>query len=116
MKLAIIGSRTLSVENMGQFVPANTTEIVSGGARGIDRQAAVYAKENHIALTEFLPDYARYGKGATFRRNRQIAEYAETALIFWDGSSKGTQYMISLFERFGKKVTIIKMGKNSICD
>ena len=34
MKVAIVGSRNLTVENLGQYLPEETTEIVSGGARG----------------------------------------------------------------------------------
>lgn len=40
MKLAIIGSRGLKVEDLKKYVPDDVTEIVSGGARGIDSQAA----------------------------------------------------------------------------
>mgnify|MGYP006992180210 CR=1 FL=1 len=37
MKIAIIGSRNLKVYNLEEYIPKSTTEIVSGGARGIDR-------------------------------------------------------------------------------
>ena len=33
MKLAIIGSRGLWVENLGDYLPPGVTEIVSGGAK-----------------------------------------------------------------------------------
>lgn len=36
MKLAIIGSRNLKCNGLSQIVPPETTEIISGGARGID--------------------------------------------------------------------------------
>ena len=36
MKVAVIGSRGLSVTDLGRYLPENTTEIVSGGARGVD--------------------------------------------------------------------------------
>ena len=91
---------------MGDYMPNDLTEIVSGGARGVDKQAADYAKSNNICLTEFLPDYARYGRAAPLKRNIQIAEYADAVLAFWDGTSKGTQYTISMFEKLGKPVTI----------
>ena len=48
MKLAIIGSRTLGEQDISRFIPPGVTEIVSGGARGIDRQAAAYARANGI--------------------------------------------------------------------
>ena len=36
MIVAVVGSRTLKVENLKDYLPKNTTEIVSGGAKGID--------------------------------------------------------------------------------
>ena len=109
MKLAIIGSRTLWISNFQEYIPDNVTEIVSGGAKGIDSQAAAFAKEHHIPMTEFLPDYAIYGKAAPLKRNEKIAAYADMALAFWDGASKGTKHTISLFEKQGKPVTVIKI-------
>ena len=72
MKLAIIGSRNLTVSDLSPYLPENVTEIVTGGAKGIDTCARLYAEANGIRLTEFLPEYARYGKGATHVRNRPL--------------------------------------------
>lgn len=69
MRLAVIGSRRLYVRDLGPYLPDNVTEIVSGGAKGIDGCAGEYARRNGIPLTEFLPDYRRYGKGAPFKRD-----------------------------------------------
>ena len=35
MKVAVIGSRNLMVEDLGKYPPEETTEIVSGRAKGI---------------------------------------------------------------------------------
>ena len=43
MKVAIIGSRNLTVKDLGQYLPEGTTEIVSGGAKGVDTCAREYA-------------------------------------------------------------------------
>ena len=109
MKLAIIGSRNLEVQNLGDYLPSTVTEIVSGGARGIDTVAATYAKQNGITLTEFLPDYQRYKRGAPLKRNQQIADYADEVLAFWDGTSRGTMYTVDLFKKLGKNVTIVHL-------
>lgn len=109
MKLAIIGSRTLWIESPEDYLHEGITEIVSGGARGIDSAAADYARRNGIRLTEFLPEYERYGRAAPLKRNHAIAEYADEALAFWDGRSRGTAYTIELFRKLGKKVTIIML-------
>ena len=107
MKLAIVGSRTLDVPNLEDYFPEGVTEIVSGGARGVDEMAAQFARAHNIKLTEFLPDYARYGRGAPLKRNEQIAEYADAGLAFWDSSSRGTKYTIERFRAFGKPITVV---------
>ena len=34
MKVAVIGSRSLTVQNLEKYLPQGVTEIVSGGAKG----------------------------------------------------------------------------------
>ena len=107
MKVAVIGSRNLTVENIGDYLPNETTEIVSGGAKGIDTSAKEYAVANSIKLTEFLPNYAKYKRGAPLKRNMQIIEYADVVIAFWDGKSKGTGFVIDNCNKTGKEVTVI---------
>ena len=94
MKVAIIGSRNLSIRNLEKYIPPETTEIVSGGAKGVDASAREYAKTHNIKLTEFLPDYEKYARNAPFKRNITIIEYADIVLAFWDGKSRGTKFVI----------------------
>lgn len=63
MKVAIIGSRNLIVKDLKKYLPEDTTEIVSGGARGIDTCAREYAHRNGLELTEFLPEYVNTEEG-----------------------------------------------------
>ena len=106
MKVAIIGSRTLHVKNLEQYLPQEVTEIVSGGARGIDTCAKNYAVERHIQLTEFLPNYGEYGKSAPLKRNLEIIQYADMVIAFWDGKSHGTKFVIDNCRRMGKEIKI----------
>lgn len=69
MKVAVIDSRNLTVCDMGKYLPADTQEIVSGGAKGIDACARKWAEKNGLKITEFLPDYSRYGRAAPIKRN-----------------------------------------------
>lgn len=94
MKIAVIGSRGLSVADLEKYLPENTTEIVSGGAKGIDTSAREYALANGIKLTEFLPEYDKFGRSAPLKRNITIIEYADVVLAFWDGKSRGTKFVI----------------------
>lgn len=34
MKAAVIGSRSLHIQNIGDYLPEDVTEIISGGAKG----------------------------------------------------------------------------------
>ena len=94
MKVAIIGSRSLTIDNLEEYIPQGVSEIVSGGAKGIDLCARKYAIENNIKIREFLPKYEIYKKGAPLKRNIEIIEYADIVLAFWDGKSKGTEFVI----------------------
>lgn len=114
MKVAIIGSRGLFVSDFSPYLPQGVTEIVSGGARGIDSCAREYAKKHNLKLTEFLPQYNKYpGKSAPHKRNDQIIEYADIVLAFWDGQSRGTQSVIKKCKERGKKVIILLERKET---
>lgn len=102
MKVAIIGSRTLKITDMEAFVPEETTEIVSGGALGVDTCARKFAEESGLLYTEFLPEYDRYGRAAPIRRNDQIIDYADLVIALWDGISRGTKYVIDRCQAVGK--------------
>lgn len=106
MKVAVIGSRNLTIEDLGQYLPEDTTEIVSGGMRGIDTCAREYAFVKGLKFTEFLPDYQRYGRGALLKRNLQIIDYADEVLAFWDGQSRGTKFVIEHCKARNKPVRV----------
>lgn len=106
MKTAVIGSRGLTIDNLEKYLPPETTEIISGGARGIDTCAKEYAIANNIKLTEFLPEYEKYGKSAPLKRNISIIENADIVLAFWGGKSHGTKFVIKKCREFGKEVRV----------
>ena len=106
MKVAVIGSRSLTVQNLEEYLPQGVTEIVSGGAKGIDTCAREYAQREGVKLTEFLPDYSRYGRGAPLRRNLEIIRYTDQVIAFWDGQSHGTRFVIEECRKQRKKVTV----------
>lgn len=109
MKVAIIGSRSLEIINIGKYLPEGVTEIVSGGAKGIDSCAANYATEHGIKLTVFLPEYEKYGKAAPLKRNLQIIDYCDLVIAFWEGKSKGTKYVIDNCKKKDKPIQVILM-------
>ena len=106
MKVAVIGSRTLTVPDLGKYLPPDTTEIISGGAKGVDTSAREHAQAHGMALAEFLPDYEKYGRGAPLRRNIDIIARADMVLAFWDGKSNGTKFVIDTCKKLGVPVKV----------
>ncbi len=94
MRVAVIGSRGLLLDDLEDYLPKETTEIVSGGARGVDASAREYALRHGLKLTEYLPEYSRFGRAAPLKRNITIIENADLVLAFWDGASRGTKNVI----------------------
>lgn len=110
MKIGVVGSRELIINDMDKFIPSECTEIISGGAVGVDKCAADYARKNNIKLTEILPDYKSFGRGAPLVRNKAIVERADMIIAFWDGRSKGTKFIIEYSIKLRKPLKVINKG------
>ena len=109
MRVGVVGSRSIINLNLQDYLPEDTTAIVSGGARGVDTCAREYARAHDIPLLEFLPDYDRYGRSAPLRRNVTIVENSDLVLAFWDGRSRGTMQTVSECERQGVPCRIVRI-------
>ena len=107
MKIAIVGSRNLTNIALEQYISDDVEEIISGGAVGVDFCAAEYARNKGLKLTEFLPQYERYGRAAPIVRNKQIVDYADKIIVFWDGSSKGAESVIKYAQKIKKSFEVI---------
>lgn len=111
MKVVVAGSRSITdyvlVEQAISSSGLVVTEIVSGGARGVDNLGEQYANSNDVNLKIFKADWSRYGKAAGPIRNGQMADYADAAVIVWDGKSSGTKNMIEQMKKRGKPVHVV---------
>ncbi|MBE6693865.1 MAG: DUF2493 domain-containing protein [Ruminococcaceae bacterium] len=106
MKIAVVGSRNVTVADIGRYI-SEGEEIVSGGEVGVDSCAAGYAKEKGIKLTVFLPRYELYGRAAPIVRNKEIVDYDDKIVAFWNGSPKRTLSVIKYAEKAGEPCDII---------
>jgi len=101
MKVIIAGSRSITDEN--EVVQAIVdsgfmiTEVVSGGARGVDRIGEKWAQMMGIPVTRFIPDWEHLGKSAGHTRNHDMAVYVGSQgglILVWDGMSSGSKNML----------------------
>jgi RES domain-containing protein len=109
MRVIIAGSRTITdmreVEAAIRESWFDITEVVCGDARGVDSLGMEWAWRDSIPVKHFPADWNRFGKSAGYKRNVQMAEYAE-ALIAVTTGSRGTQHMIDIATARGLKVFV----------
>lgn len=116
MKLAVIGSRGFqyydvlkaTIDELREIYPITT--IVSGGAKGADHLAEIYAQENNLKLDIYKPDWSK-GRGAGYIRNVDIWNNSDLGVAFWDGESKGTAHSFKISEKQKKKLYIFNYTK-----
>jgi hypothetical protein len=99
MKVIVAGSRSLiKISTISEAVEKSgfdISEIVSGCAVGADSLGEYYALQNNIPVKKFPAPWDQYGKAAGAIRNCKMAEYADAAVIVWDGTSRGSKHMIN---------------------
>lgn len=87
--------------------------IVSGAANGADKLGEKFAKFMGYEIKQFPANWDEFGKSAGYRRNKEMAEYADALIAFWDGKSKGTKHMIDLARERNLKVIVYHYEKVS---
>lgn len=95
------------------------TEVVSGTANGIDKKGIYWARGVGIPFKPFPANWNRDGKRAGYLRNEDMAEYAEAAIVVWDGRSPGSKHMIQIARRKRLKMYVhipgvVTNGKSGI--
>lgn len=100
MKTIIAGSRSItSFETVRKAVEASNmliSEVVSGGAHGVDSLGEEWARLRGIPIKRFPAKWDFYGRSAGYRRNEEMADYAEALIAVWNGQSNGTRHMIDI--------------------
>lgn len=110
-KVIVAGSREfdnykLLAETLDNIYPT-PIEVVCGGARGADSFGRFWATKHDYPYTTFTPNWQKEGKSAGYNRNVAMADYADEAVVFWDGQSKGSQHMINIMKGIGKPVKVV---------
>ena len=89
--------------------PWTPSVVLSGRARGADELGEKWATRTNIPVEWFPADWNKFGKGAGYIRNAEMANKAEALIVLWDGESKGTKNMIDLAKIKGLKVFIYRI-------
>lgn len=116
MKAIIAGSRTITFYGILEEAMINCynkncwkiTEVVSGGAKGIDTLGEIWAENNNIPIKRFPAEWAKYRKAAGHIRNVQMAHYGDILIAVWNGSP-GTADMIKIMQDLNKPIYIHKV-------
>lgn len=120
-KLVVAGSRDFSdytyaskiLDQLRSSMFSNI-EIVSGCASGADSMGIKYAEDNNLKLHKFPANWDRFGKSAGYVRNREMADFSDLGICFWDGESRGTKHMIATLKEQGKMCIVVNYKKNTI--
>ena len=119
-KVIVAGSRTFNDSKMAfekldkllkEKLNTHRVVIVSGAARGADTLGEEWAAKNYIRLAQFPAKWDEHGKSAGYKRNMEMAKYADALVAFWDKKSRGTKHMIDIMKELGKPVRIINYGE-----
>ena len=110
MRLLIAGSRTIHpnysfLMNCIQLHSiSDISEIVSGGASGVDYEGEHFASHHEIPVRKFPANWDTHGKAAGPIRNREMAEYADCLLLIWSGDSPGSKNMKAEMMKLNKPI------------
>ena len=116
MKTISAGSRTIldyqAVCSAVALSGFNITEVISGGAPGVDTLGEQWAAEHGVPVHRMPARWDLHGKSAGFKRNYEMALYvakpwpAGGLIAVWDGVSRGTFHMIKTARLQGLEVFV----------
>ncbi len=94
------------------------TEVVTGGAKGVDACAQHWAEDMGLPYKVYPADWDQHGRAAGPIRNRQMAEYADALIVVkaQDMDSPGTSSMIREAKRkklqvHVKEIAVPRVGR-----
>lgn len=121
-KLVVAGSRAFSdysllEEKLDLMLSKKLAEsfdivIISGTAAGADILGEKYAEEKGFYLIRMPADWDKHGNVSGFIRNAEMMAFADAAVFFWDGKSKGTAHSIICAEKKGIPFQVIRFTNN----
>ena len=122
MKVAIVGYRKFN--NYSKFLEEvssalvrwdwEITEIISGGAAGVDTLAELFAADLNVPITIYKAQWYRYGRAAGPVRNGLIVKDSDVMIAFLHPDSRGTKNSIKQMDEAGKPIHTIILGESDV--
>ncbi len=88
-------------------IKTNDVVILAGTSRDTKEMIEAYCLERKITVEPFEAEWGRYAQGAPSKCAEAMLKHADAAIVFWDGVSKHTQYLIYSAQQKGIKVKVI---------
>ena len=127
MKMIIAGSRDFTdygyvcraMKEVTNSMLLPVTEEICGMQEGVDLLGKRWADERGIPVKPFYPDWGRYGLSAGPKRNKEMADYADYLVLFWDEVvrgkiGRGSSNMLNTMRRLGKPFKVINYNSYTI--
>jgi hypothetical protein len=96
--------------------PFEITEVVSGGAFGVDRIGEKWAFKYRVPIKMFIPHYdVQNPRNSPLLRNVDMAIYADALLAVWNTESRGTRHMIEQMKKLNKPYAVLEVHGDSVC-
>ncbi len=114
MFLAIISSQGLEIQNLADYIPAETRAITYAHQADIIPIIKKYAGEKKLTTIEVFPPHG-YSKGvATTLQSADIIRSCHHVLIFSDGYSEDTLAAIEICDLFKVPHTVIEKNTHPL--
>lgn len=120
MRAIIAGSRDINdyalLEKAIDESGFDISEVVSGGANGVDKLGERWARERGIPVKKFPAEWDKYGRAAGPIRNGEMAQYAKQdygALIALTTGGPGTTNVISHAREAGLKTHVVHVRQQA---
>lgn len=117
--LVVIGSRTFFDQSLlfhvcDELRSDRTVEVLSGGAKGADQLAELWARSRGLRLRVFLAHWSRFGRSAGFRRTAEllgsVSPLSAIVVCFVDKPlrlCRGSRFTVRLARSLGFRVRVV---------
>lgn len=110
MRVLVCGGRdfndlemlTATLDEIHKATPIEV--IIHGDAKGADKLAGVWARDNSVPIEKYPADWSKYGKSAGFRRNTQMLTEGKPDLVVAMPGGVGTAMMVDIARKASVKV------------